>query len=56
MFVIDGGTVQPRKVVLGASVGQRFIVLGGVQAGERVVTRGNEQLRAGQRVRIVSAD
>ena len=56
VFVIDGGTVQPRKVVLGASVGQRFIVLAGLQAGERVVTRGNEQLRAGQRVRIVSAD
>jgi len=56
VFVIDGRTVQPRKVVLGASVGQRFIVLAGLQAGERVVTRGNEQLRAGQQVRIVSAN
>lgn len=56
VFVIDGRTVQPRKVVLGASVGQRFIVLAGLQAGERVVTRGNEQLRAGQQVRIVDAN
>ena len=56
VFVIDGRAVQPRKVVLGASVGQRFIVLAGLEAGERVVTRGNEQLRAGQQVRIVSAN
>jgi len=40
--------------VLGESVGQRFAVIRGLQPGERVVVRGNEQLSSGDAVRIIS--
>lgn len=37
----EGGYFEPRKVRLGAKVGNEFIVLGGLKAGERVVTSAN---------------
>ena len=36
-----GGNLEPREVQLGAHVGDDFIVLKGLQAGERVVTSAN---------------
>ncbi len=36
-----GGNLEPREVQLGARVGDDFIVLKGLQAGERVVTSAN---------------
>ena len=54
VFVINGGRVERRDVVLGESVGQRFTVVTGLRADERVVVRGNEQLSSGDAVRIVS--
>lgn len=54
VFVINGGRVERRDVVLGESVGQRFTVVTGLRAGERVVVRGNEQLSSGDAVRVVS--
>lgn len=56
VFVIENGRAARRDVVLGDSVGQRFVVLRGLAAGESVVIRGNEQLRAGQALRVVSND
>ncbi len=35
------GYFEPRKVVLGDSVGDRVIVLGGLKEGEKIVTSGN---------------
>ncbi len=55
-FVVVDGAAQPRKVQLGDGVGGRFVVLGGLQPGDMVVTRGNETLRPGQEVRIVGGD
>jgi membrane fusion protein, copper/silver efflux system len=37
----DGGYFEPRKVQLGAKVDNEFIVLGGLKAGERIVTSAN---------------
>jgi RND family efflux transporter MFP subunit len=37
----EGGYFEPRMVRLGAKVGAEFIVLGGLKAGERVVTSAN---------------
>jgi RND family efflux transporter MFP subunit len=54
VFVVAGGRVERRDVVLGESVGQRFAVIRGLQAGERVVVRGNEQLSSGDAVRVIS--
>lgn len=36
-----GGTLEPREVQLGARVGDEFIVLKGLNAGERIVTSAN---------------
>jgi len=52
VFVVRDGTGQPQPVTLGESVGSRFVVTSGVKAGDRVVVRGNENLRPGQRLRI----
>ena len=38
---LDGGYFQPRKVQLGPKVDNRYVVLGGLKAGERIVTSGN---------------
>ncbi len=52
VFVVRDGRGQPQPVKLGVSVGNRFVVTSGVKAGDRVVVRGNENLRPGQRLRI----
>ncbi|MCB9957088.1 MAG: efflux RND transporter periplasmic adaptor subunit [Rhodospirillaceae bacterium] len=52
VFVVDDGVAQPRPVEIGASLGNRFEVLGGLEPGELVVVRGNEGLRPGQLVAI----
>lgn len=46
----EDDVVQPRPVVLGAAIGNRFEVLDGLVPGDLVVTRGNERLRPGQPV------
>ena len=38
---LGGGDLEPRQVELGAQVGGEFIVLGGLKAGERIVTSAN---------------
>lgn len=56
VYVIDGqsgtgmGTARPVEVSLGAAVEGHVEVRGGVEAGQLVVTRGNERLRPGMAV------
>lgn len=50
VFVVAEGVATPRRIRIGESVGSRFEVLAGLEAGELVVTRGNERLRPGQPV------
>ncbi|HEU0252324.1 MAG TPA: efflux RND transporter periplasmic adaptor subunit [Pyrinomonadaceae bacterium] len=38
---LDDGYFEPRRIQIGAKVDDKYIVLGGVQAGERIVTSGN---------------
>lgn len=38
---LEGGYFEPRKVQLGGKADNKYIVLGGLRAGERVVTSGN---------------
>ena len=38
---LEGGYFEPRKVTLGAQVGNQFVVLAGLKPGERVVTSAN---------------
>lgn len=55
VFVVADGSATMRRVRLGDGVGTRFVVLSGLQAGDTVVTRGNEALRPGQEVQIQGA-
>lgn len=50
VFVAEDGKAVPRDVLLGEAVGQRFVVVDGLEEGELVVVRGNERLRPGQTI------
>ncbi|MCA8908244.1 MAG: efflux RND transporter periplasmic adaptor subunit [Rhodospirillaceae bacterium] len=52
VFVVEDGLAQPRSIEIGASLGNRFEVLSGLEPGDLVVIRGNENLRAGQPVSV----
>lgn len=56
VFIVrDDGDQQlalRRRVTTGSSLGDRLEILSGIEAEDRVVTRGNELLRNNQRVRI----
>ena len=52
VFVVEGANAQPRSVELGLAVGSRFEVLAGLKEGDRVVVRGNERLKSGDKVRV----
>ncbi len=52
VWLVNGdGTVKSAPVKTGAGVGAWVEVRGGVQPGAKVVTRGNERLQPGQKVR-----
>jgi membrane fusion protein (multidrug efflux system) len=53
VFVLDEQNIaQPRPVVLGSTIGDRWIVKSGLQAGERVIVEGLPKVRAGMPVTI----
>lgn len=52
VFVVEGSNANMRTVELGRGVGNKFQVLKGLKAGDKVVIRGNERLGAGGRVRV----
>lgn len=58
VWVLNGGspaTVSARTVRLGRTLAAGVEIVAGVDAGTRVVLRGNETLREGQSVRVVAA-
>ena len=50
-FIVENGKAQIRSIKLGEAVGSRFIVIAGLKNGDIIVTRGNERLRNGEKVR-----
>lgn len=52
VFVVEDEAANPRQVRLGEAVGNRFEVLDSLNEGDRVVVRGNERLRPGDKVQI----
>mgnify|MGYP003700593101 CR=1 FL=1 len=50
VFVVVDGKAVTKTVQLGESIGSRYEVLQGLNAGDVVVVRGNENLRSGQPV------
>lgn len=54
VFVVRNGAAAPVPVTVGDGVGNRFVVMSGLSAGDKVVVQGNEGLRPGQRLNIVN--
>ncbi|MCE2475616.1 MAG: efflux RND transporter periplasmic adaptor subunit [Alphaproteobacteria bacterium] len=52
VYVVVDGKAEVRPVQLGDAVGERFVVLSGVQPGDVTVVRGNERLLPGQEVAV----
>ena len=52
VYVVVDGKAEVRPVQLGDAVGNRFVVLSGVQPGDVTVVRGNERLLPGQEVAV----
>ncbi len=55
VFVVVDGVAEPRRIEIGRAIDGRLEVLEGLEEGERVVIRGNERLRPGQKVRPLPA-
>ncbi|MBF0193928.1 MAG: efflux RND transporter periplasmic adaptor subunit [Magnetococcales bacterium] len=51
VFIVDDDTIKMADVQLGPSINTYFQVIKGLKAGQKVVVRGNERLRPGQKVR-----
>ncbi|MBO6559626.1 MAG: efflux RND transporter periplasmic adaptor subunit [Nisaea sp.] len=52
VYLVQDGKVQPRTIIIGESLGNRFEVLEGLAPGDKVVIKGNERLRPGQPVAV----
>jgi hypothetical protein len=52
VFIADDGVAVQRRVKLGNAAGDAFVVLAGLSAGEQVITRGNEGLVDGKKIKI----
>jgi hypothetical protein len=52
VFVADGDTARRRIIQLGSAVENGFIVKSGLDAGQQVVVRGNEQLSDGKKIEV----
>lgn len=52
VYVVNDGSAHLRPVSLGEAIGGRFEVVQGLKEGEIVVTRGNERLQPGAKVRV----
>ena len=52
VYAVKNSTAELRPVKLGEAIGVRFEVLAGLNVGDVVVTRGNERLQPGAKVRV----
>jgi membrane fusion protein (multidrug efflux system) len=56
MIIAEGDTVAVRQVKLGDQRGDRWIVLGGLNDGDRIIVDGIQKVQPGAHVRVISAD
>jgi len=56
VWVVEGGVVKLMNVTVAGQVDNDVLLLGGVSAGQQIVTAGVNQLKPGQKVRILTAD
>lgn len=53
VYLARNGKAFPRQVQLGEAVGNRYVVLSGLQPGDQTVTHGNEALPPGSNIRVL---
>ena len=53
LVVKDDDTLENRRIVTGAAVGNRWEVLAGLAAGERILVDGSQRVKAGDKVKPV---
>lgn len=53
LVVKDDNTLESRRIVTGAAVGNRWEVLSGLTAGERILIDGSQRVKAGDKVKPV---
>ena len=56
VWVVEGGAVKLVNVQVAGQVDNDVLLAGGVTAGQQIVTAGVNQLKPGQKVRILTAD
>ena len=56
LTIAEGDTVAPRPVTLGDQRGDKWIVLEGLNDGDRVIVDGLQKVQPGAHVRVLSAD
>lgn len=54
IYVLKGNTVEYREVTLGRRIGDRYIVLAGIAAGDKVVVSGQSRLLDGTTVKVLN--
>lgn len=52
LFVAEDGVAVQKRIRLGNAAGDNFVVLSGINPGELVITRGNEGLVDGKKIKI----
>jgi membrane fusion protein (multidrug efflux system) len=52
VYTVQGDTARQRRVDLGERLGEKVIVLGGLQPGEQIVVEGIQKLREGTAVQV----
>lgn len=55
VYIAEGDTARQRRVDLGARLGEKVIVLTGLEAGEKIVVEGIQKLREGTAIKISNA-
>ncbi len=56
LVVDEAGTVKQRMLTLDRTVGDRWLVLSGLSAGERLIVEGALKVRPGATVKVVPLD
>jgi membrane fusion protein, multidrug efflux system len=56
VWVVENGVVRLVPVVIGGTSGNEILLIGGVSAGQTVVTAGVNQLKNGQKVKILGTE
>lgn len=56
LVVDDSGTVQQRQITIDRALGNRWLVVAGLKAGDRVVLEGSQKAKPGMKAKVILLD